>query len=148
MNTRSGHTVTIEMPLWQANVHERIGKRREAANIRGWVADLLCEQSRLLRSVWHSLPKPGRATPNAICSEHAVRTKASGEWHAETRSNPIQLTYGSRKPWADLRQIDFPIFPRATAIAGPPDLTTTPVMDGHGMVSSDNNQTTTRRKHK
>ena len=62
MNTPSGHTVTIEMLLWEADIHEKNGKRQEAANIRGWVANFLSEQSKVVRSVWRRLPKPSRTT--------------------------------------------------------------------------------------
>jgi len=58
MNTNSGHTVTIRMLLSEANVHERNGKRQEAANIRAGVADLLSEQSKVVSSVWPRLPSP------------------------------------------------------------------------------------------
>jgi len=66
MNTTAGHTVTIRMLLWEADVHEKNGKGQEAAKIRGWVADLLSEQSKVVRSVWRRLGKPRRATLDAI----------------------------------------------------------------------------------
>jgi hypothetical protein len=31
----------LDMLLWQADVHERNGRKREAFEIRGWVADFL-----------------------------------------------------------------------------------------------------------
>ena len=52
MNTTSSHTMTLGMLLWEADVHEKKGEKQEAAKIRGWVAELLCEQSKLVRSVW------------------------------------------------------------------------------------------------
>ena len=54
MNTTSCHTVTLGMLLREADDHERNGKRQEAAKIRACVADLLSEQSKLVRSVWRS----------------------------------------------------------------------------------------------
>ena len=62
MNTTSCHTVTIRMLLWDADVHEKNGKRQEAAKIRAWVADLLSEQSKVVRSVWRRLPKSNPTT--------------------------------------------------------------------------------------
>ena len=47
MNTTSAQTVTeyeqhqLDMLLWQADVHQRNGKKREAFEIRAWVADFL-----------------------------------------------------------------------------------------------------------
>jgi hypothetical protein len=35
--------------FWEADVRERNGKRQEAANIRGRVANLLSEQSKFVR---------------------------------------------------------------------------------------------------
>ena len=52
MNTSGGHAVTINMLLFEADSHEKNGKSREAAKIRAWVADLLSEQSKVVRSVW------------------------------------------------------------------------------------------------
>jgi len=40
------------MLLCEADAHDKKGEKREAAKIRGWVAELLCEQSKLVRSVW------------------------------------------------------------------------------------------------
>jgi hypothetical protein len=51
MDTTSAHTVTeseqhqLDMLLWQADVHERTGREREAFEIRVWVADFLSPQS-------------------------------------------------------------------------------------------------------
>ena len=52
MNITSVHTVTLKMLLWEADVHEKKGEKQEAAKMRGWVAELLCEQSKLVKSVW------------------------------------------------------------------------------------------------
>jgi len=57
MNTTGCHTVTLGMLLREADVNEKHGKKEEAAKIRGWVADLLSEQSKVIRSVWCRLPK-------------------------------------------------------------------------------------------
>ena len=62
MNTISCHMVTLGMLLREADVHEKNGKREKAAKIRGWVADLLSEQSKVVRSVWRRLPKPNPTT--------------------------------------------------------------------------------------
>ena len=35
----------LEMLLWQAQIHEKSGKKQEASKIRAWVADFLGEQS-------------------------------------------------------------------------------------------------------
>jgi hypothetical protein len=51
MNTTSEQTVAdyeqhqLDMLLWQADVHERNGRRQEAFQIRTWVADFLGQQS-------------------------------------------------------------------------------------------------------
>jgi hypothetical protein len=52
MNTISIHPVTdfeqqhqLEMLRWQAEIHERNGKKPEASKIRDWVADFLSSQS-------------------------------------------------------------------------------------------------------
>jgi hypothetical protein len=51
MNTTSEQTVAkyeqhqLDMLLWQADVHERDGRRQEAFEIRAWVADFLGQQS-------------------------------------------------------------------------------------------------------
>jgi hypothetical protein len=61
MNATSGYTVTdyerhkLKMLLWQADIHEKNGEKQEAAKIRGWVADFLSEQSRVVRSVWREV---------------------------------------------------------------------------------------------
>jgi hypothetical protein len=52
MNTTSAHAVTVEMLLWEADTHDKNGEKQEAAKIRGWVADFLSEQSKVVRSVW------------------------------------------------------------------------------------------------
>ena len=62
MSTTSCHTVTLGMLLWEADAHEKNGKSQEAAKIRARVADLLSEQSKVVRSVWRQLRKPSRAT--------------------------------------------------------------------------------------
>jgi multidrug efflux pump subunit AcrA (membrane-fusion protein) len=62
MNTTYCQTVTLGMLLLEADVHEKNGKSQEAAKIRGRVADLLSEQSKVVRSVWRQLRKPIRAT--------------------------------------------------------------------------------------
>ena len=59
MNTTSCYTVTIGMLLREADVHEQNGKNPEAAKIRAWVADLLSEQSKIVRSVWRSCANQG-----------------------------------------------------------------------------------------
>jgi hypothetical protein len=66
MNTTSCHTVTLGMLLWEADVHEKNGKRQEGTKIREWVADLLSEQSKVVRSVWRRLPKLSRGKANEI----------------------------------------------------------------------------------
>ena len=58
MNIYSGHTVTIGMLLREADIREENGERQEAATIRGWVAELLIEQSKVVSSVWRRLPTP------------------------------------------------------------------------------------------
>ena len=51
MNTTSEQTVAeyeqhkLDMLLWQADVHERNGRKQEAFEIRGWVADFRSPQS-------------------------------------------------------------------------------------------------------
>ena len=62
MNTISCHTITLGMLLREADVHDKKGEKREAAKIRRWVAELLCEQSKLVRSVWGGLPRLRPAT--------------------------------------------------------------------------------------
>jgi hypothetical protein len=66
MNTTSCHTITLKMLLWEAGVHEKNGKRQKAAKITAWVADLLSEQSKIVRSVWQRLPKASRGGANEI----------------------------------------------------------------------------------
>ena len=50
MNTTIAQTVTeyerhqVDMLLWQADVHERKGKKQEAHDIRAWVAGFLSAQ--------------------------------------------------------------------------------------------------------
>ena len=52
MNTTNEQTVTeyeqhqLDMLLWQADVHERNGRKQEAFEIRAWVADFLSPQSK------------------------------------------------------------------------------------------------------
>jgi len=46
------------MLLREADVDEKNGKREEATKIRGWVADLLSEQSKVVGSLWPRVPKP------------------------------------------------------------------------------------------
>ena len=51
MNTTSAQTMTeleehqLDMLLWQADIHERNGRKQEAFEIRAWVADFLSPQS-------------------------------------------------------------------------------------------------------
>jgi hypothetical protein len=53
MNTTSAQTVTecqhqqhqLDMLLWQADVHERNGKKEKAFEIRAWVTDFLSPES-------------------------------------------------------------------------------------------------------
>jgi len=52
-----GQTVTLKIRLSEADVHDENGKTQEAANIMAWVADVLNEQSKIVRSVWRRLPK-------------------------------------------------------------------------------------------
>jgi hypothetical protein len=52
MNTTSCHAVTLGILLCEADIHEKNGKGQEAAKIRALVADLLSEQSKVVRSVW------------------------------------------------------------------------------------------------
>ena len=68
MNTPSGHTVTVAMLLWEADIHEKNGKRQEAAKIRGWVANLLSEKSKVVRSLWRAV---AQTKPNHA---HAIRS--------------------------------------------------------------------------
>jgi|SRR6516165_3329644 len=56
MSTTSCHTITLGMLLCEADVYDRKGEKREAAKIRRWVADLLSEKSKIVRSVWRRLP--------------------------------------------------------------------------------------------
>jgi len=66
MHTIDGQTVTLKMLLSEADVHDRNGKRQEAANIRAWVADVLSEQSKIVRSVWRRLPMKLTVEPKGI----------------------------------------------------------------------------------
>jgi len=66
MNTTSCRTITLGILLCEADAHDKKGEKREAAKIRGWVAQLLCEQSKLVRSVWGRLLRPSPAAPDAI----------------------------------------------------------------------------------
>jgi hypothetical protein len=51
MNTTGEQTVTqyeqhqLEMLLWQADLHERNGRKQKAFEIKAWVADFLNPQS-------------------------------------------------------------------------------------------------------
>ena len=51
MNTTREQTVAedeehqLDMLLWQADVHERHGRKQEAFEIRAWVTDFLSPQS-------------------------------------------------------------------------------------------------------
>jgi hypothetical protein len=54
--------MTLGMLLLEADVQDKKGEKREAAKIRHWVAELLCEQSKLVSSVWGRLPRPSPAT--------------------------------------------------------------------------------------
>jgi hypothetical protein len=51
MNTTGEQTVTeyeqhqLDMLLWQADVHERNGRKQKAFEIRAWVTDFLSSQS-------------------------------------------------------------------------------------------------------
>jgi hypothetical protein len=56
------------MLLCEAGVHEKNGKTQEAAKIREWVANFLCEQSKFVSPLWGPLPKPMPTTLNAIGS--------------------------------------------------------------------------------
>jgi len=46
------------MLLWEADAHEKDGRKQDAAKIREWVSKLLSEQSKVVRSVWRGLAKP------------------------------------------------------------------------------------------
>jgi len=76
MNTNSGHTVTLKKLLSEADAHERNGERQEAAKIRAWVADLLSEQSKIVRSVWRQLRRQSRPTPQIDKFSHFPRANA------------------------------------------------------------------------
>jgi hypothetical protein len=77
MNTIGGYTVTLGMVLLEADVHEKNGKKQEAAKIRAWVAGLLSEKSKVVRSVWRRLP-----------NQAAVCTEANGKTQGQMPSNP------------------------------------------------------------
>jgi hypothetical protein len=64
------------MLLWEADAHEKNGKSQEAAKIRAWVADLLSEQSKVVRSVWRQLRKSTGATPHTDKFPHFPRATA------------------------------------------------------------------------
>jgi len=66
-----GQTVSLKILLWEADVHDENGKTQKAANIRAWVADVLSEQSKIVRSVWRRLPKPAELNS---CDSLAKRT--------------------------------------------------------------------------
>jgi hypothetical protein len=52
MNTICANIVTVKTLPWEADIHDKNGEKQEAAKIRGWVADFLSEQSKIVRSVW------------------------------------------------------------------------------------------------
>jgi hypothetical protein len=68
MNTTSEQTVTeseahrLDTLRWQADVHERNGRKQEAFEIRTWVADFLSPQSedKIEKQIvgWRTLPRP------------------------------------------------------------------------------------------
>jgi hypothetical protein len=66
------------MLLREADVHEKNGKNPEADKIRAWVADLLSEQSKIVRSVRRQFRKPSRATPDARLSHFSQATAIAG----------------------------------------------------------------------
>jgi hypothetical protein len=66
MHTIRCHAVTVKMLLSGADIHEKNGKRQEAAKLRAWVADFLSEQSKVVRSVWHRLDQPSQGGANEI----------------------------------------------------------------------------------
>jgi hypothetical protein len=66
------------MLLREADVHEQNGKNPEAAKIRAWVADLLSEQSKIVRSVGRQFRKPSRATLYARLSHFPRATAIAG----------------------------------------------------------------------
>jgi len=76
MSTNSGKTITLRMLLSEADAHEENGKRHKAANIRAWVADLLSEQSKIVRSVWRQLREPSRPTRQIDKFSHFPRATA------------------------------------------------------------------------
>ena len=76
MNTTTGYAITLGMLLCEADVHEKNGKSQEASKIRAWVADLLSEQSKVVRSVWRPLRKPARAPAEAKKFPHFPRVTA------------------------------------------------------------------------
>jgi hypothetical protein len=51
----------------------------------------------VIKSVWRRLRKPSRARLNAICSQNAVYNQANRTTDAQTPSNPIPMTFGSRE---------------------------------------------------
>ena len=57
MNTTAGCAITMRGLLSEADVHDKKGEKGEAAKIRGWVAELLSEQSKLVSPIWARLPK-------------------------------------------------------------------------------------------
>ena len=66
MSTTSCHTITLGMLFCEADVYDKKGEKREAAKIRGWVADLLSEKSKIVRSVWRRLPMKLTVEPTRV----------------------------------------------------------------------------------
>ena len=56
--SRAQAAMTIRMLLLESDSREKNGEGEEAAKIRAWVANLLREQSKVVRSVWRRLPQP------------------------------------------------------------------------------------------
>jgi len=54
------------MLFCEADVYDKKGEKREAAKIRGWVADLLSEKSKIVRSVWRRLPMKLTVEPTRV----------------------------------------------------------------------------------
>ena len=118
MNISSDYPVTIKMLLLEADGLAENDDAQEAAKIRGWVADFLSEQSKVVRWVWRQWRRPRGATSGAICSQNAVYSEGNGDRDAEMRSNPRAMAFAARKPSIGLRRIDKSShFPQATAIA-------------------------------
>jgi hypothetical protein len=102
MSTTSCHTVTLGMLLREADVHEKNGKRQEAAKIRGWVADLLSEQSKVVRSVWRRLRKP---TPSHTrCRQFSHFPRATAIAAARINHNTVVDSRGNGLPRQTIRK--------------------------------------------